>query len=53
MQRDMEKSSQIEGDHLQGYLLTLAEKSSIQVPLLQTVYTHLKVYEEMLKGYQK
>jgi 2-dehydropantoate 2-reductase len=53
MQRDMEKSFQIEGDHLQGYLLTLAEKSSIHVPLLQTVYTHLKVYEEMLKGYQK
>ncbi|MGW5887905.1 2-dehydropantoate 2-reductase [Priestia megaterium] len=53
MQRDMEKSSQIEGDHLQGYLLKLAEKSSIHVPLLQTVHTHLKVYEEMLKGYQK
>lgn len=53
MQRDMEKSSQIEGDHLQGYLLKLAEKSSIHVPLLQTVHTHLKVYEEMLKGYKK
>ncbi|HDR7794630.1 TPA: 2-dehydropantoate 2-reductase [Bacillus luti] len=47
MQRDMEKGSLIEGEHLQGYLLELAEKFSIEAPLLRTVYQNLKVYEEM------
>lgn len=48
MQRDMEKGSLIEGKHLQGYLLKLAEEMSIDVPLLSVVYQNLKVYEEMI-----
>ncbi|PEC82586.1 2-dehydropantoate 2-reductase [Bacillus cereus] len=47
MQRDMEKGSSIEGQHLQGYLLDVAEQFSIEVPLLGAVYQNLKVYEEM------
>ncbi|HDR4422705.1 TPA: 2-dehydropantoate 2-reductase [Bacillus cereus] len=48
MQRDMEKGSAIEGEHLQGYLLDIAKQSSIEAPLLGAVYQNLKVYEEML-----
>ncbi|RWS42866.1 2-dehydropantoate 2-reductase [Bacillus mycoides] len=48
MQRDMEKGSLVEGKHLQGYLLKLAEEMSIDVPLLSVVYQNLKVYEEMI-----
>ncbi|OFD50367.1 2-dehydropantoate 2-reductase [Bacillus mycoides] len=47
MQRDMEKGSFIEGKHLQGYLLNLAEQFLIEAPLLGAVYQNLKVYEEM------
>lgn len=47
MQRDMEKGSFIEGEHLQGYLLDVAEQFSIEAPLLGAVYQNLKVYEEM------
>ncbi|PFJ14648.1 2-dehydropantoate 2-reductase [Bacillus cereus] len=47
MQRDMEKGSFIEGKHLQGYLLDVAEGFSIEAPLLAVVYQNLKVYEEM------
>ncbi len=47
MQRDMEKGSFIEGKHLQGYLLDLAEQFSIEAPLLGAVYQNLKVYEEI------
>ncbi|MGQ0513724.1 ketopantoate reductase C-terminal domain-containing protein, partial [Bacillus sp. D-CC] len=46
MQRDMEKGSFIEGKHLQGYLLDVAEQFSIAAPLLGTIYQNLKVYEE-------
>jgi 2-dehydropantoate 2-reductase len=45
MLRDMEKGGAIEVDHLQGYLLQLAEKYEIESNLLQTVYHNLKVYE--------
>lgn len=48
MQRDMEKGSAIEGEHLQGYLLDVAEQFSIEVPLLGAVYQNLKVYEKMI-----
>jgi 2-dehydropantoate 2-reductase len=48
MQRDMEKGSLIEGEHLQGYLLDLAEQFSIDTPLLGAVYQNLKVYEKMI-----
>ncbi|MGG0300035.1 2-dehydropantoate 2-reductase [Bacillus albus] len=47
MQRDMEKGSAIEGEHLQGYLLDIAKQFSIEAPLLGAVYQNLKVYEEM------
>ncbi|WP_141432165.1 2-dehydropantoate 2-reductase [Bacillus sp. 03113] len=50
MQRDMEKGSFIEGDHLQGYLIDLAKEYQVEAPLLEIVYQNLKVYEEVLKG---
>ncbi|MGG5736150.1 MULTISPECIES: 2-dehydropantoate 2-reductase [Bacillus cereus group] len=48
MQRDMEKGSLIEGEHLQGYLLDLAEQFSIEAPLLGAVYQNLNVYEKVI-----
>ncbi|HWO98894.1 MAG TPA: 2-dehydropantoate 2-reductase [Bacillus sp. (in: firmicutes)] len=45
MQRDMEKGYQVEADHLQGYLLSLARKHGIHAPLLEVVYQNLKIYE--------
>ncbi|SFA45494.1 ketopantoate reductase [Parageobacillus thermantarcticus] len=45
MQRDMEKGQLIEADHLQGYLLSLAEQYDIATPLLKMVYHNLKIYE--------
>lgn len=48
MQRDMEKGSFIEGDHLQGYLLKLAKQFDIEAPYLKAIYQNLKVYEVML-----
>ncbi|WP_226665959.1 ketopantoate reductase family protein [Metabacillus litoralis] len=44
MQRDMEKNDYIEGDHLQGYLLTLAEDNNIHTPYLKMVYSNLSTY---------
>ncbi|MFN7249678.1 MAG: ketopantoate reductase family protein [Anaerobacillus sp.] len=48
MLRDIEKSYPIEADHIQGYLLQLAEKHSVHAPLLTLVYHNLKVYESNL-----
>lgn len=48
MQRDMEKGFPTETDHLHGALLTLARENAIaadQVPVLQTVYSRIKIYE--------
>lgn len=50
MQRDAEKSQPIEADHLQGYLLEKARESGVEVPVLETVYTKLKLYEKALKN---
>ena len=47
MQRDMEKGVQIEGNHIQGYLLKLAVKHEIEAPILSTIYQNLKVYESI------
>ncbi|MCM3569159.1 ketopantoate reductase family protein [Neobacillus mesonae] len=49
MQRDMEKLSQVEADHLHGYLLGIAQKEQIPVPALEAVYANLKIYEQTLK----
>ncbi|WP_223589564.1 ketopantoate reductase family protein [Neobacillus bataviensis] len=49
MQRDMEKSLPVEADHLHGYLLEIARKEKISVPVLESVYANLKVYEQQLK----
>lgn len=46
MQRDMEKGQGIEADHLQGYLIEQAKSSGVSAPVLETVYTKLKLYEE-------
>ncbi|MBU9711734.1 2-dehydropantoate 2-reductase [Evansella tamaricis] len=46
MLRDLEKGASIEADHLQGYLLLLAERYGVETPLLRLVYQHLKVYEK-------
>ncbi|MCT8138558.1 2-dehydropantoate 2-reductase [Anaerobacillus sp. CMMVII] len=45
MLRDIEKSAPIEVDHIQGYLLQLADQHNIQAPLLTLIYHNLKVYE--------
>lgn len=49
MQRDMEKLSRVEADHLHGYLLNIAHKEQIPVPALEAVYANLKIYEQLLK----
>lgn len=46
MQRDMEKQSFIEADHLQGFLLKLSEKHDLHAPILKIIYTNLKLYEK-------
>ncbi|QOS97871.1 2-dehydropantoate 2-reductase [Brevibacterium sp. JNUCC-42] len=46
MLRDMEKGLPIEGEHLQGYLLRLAEQHGIETPMLRIVYNNVKVYEQ-------
>ena len=43
MQRDLEKALPLEADHLQGYLLQHAQ--DISVPILETIYTKLRIYE--------
>ncbi|MBT2581410.1 ketopantoate reductase family protein [Planococcus sp. ISL-109] len=45
MQRDMEKDQGIEADHLQGHLIEKAHETNVFVPVLETVYTKLKLYE--------
>ncbi|MBS4213675.1 MULTISPECIES: ketopantoate reductase family protein [Neobacillus] len=49
MQRDMEKQLSVEADHLHGYVLTIARKEQIPVPVLEAVYANLKVYELQLQ----
>jgi 2-dehydropantoate 2-reductase len=49
LQRDMEKQLPTEVDHFFGYLLQHAMKQGVNVPLLQAIYTNLKVYESSLK----
>jgi len=46
MLRDIEKKQPIEADHIQGYLLLLAERADVETPLLRLIYQHLKVYEK-------
>jgi 2-dehydropantoate 2-reductase len=48
MQRDMEKLLPVEADHLHGYLLDIARRKNIAVPLLEAVYANLKIYERNL-----
>jgi 2-dehydropantoate 2-reductase len=48
MQRDMEKLLPVEADHLQGYLLGIAQKEGLNVPVLRAAYGNLKVYEGQL-----
>jgi len=45
MQRDIEKSYPLEADHLQGFLLAFAHEHKVEVPILETIYTKLKLYE--------
>lgn len=48
MQRDMEKLLPVEADHLHGYLLENARQNQISVPVLETIYGNLKVYERQI-----
>jgi 2-dehydropantoate 2-reductase len=48
MQRDMEKLAQVEVEHLHGYLLGIAQRETIDVPVLEAVYANLKIYQEQL-----
>ena len=50
MQRDAEKSQPIEADHLQGYLLEKANEQGIAVPVLEAIYTKLKLYERVVNN---
>ncbi|MED4452689.1 ketopantoate reductase family protein [Metabacillus fastidiosus] len=50
MLRDMEKGGAVEADHIQGYLLKLAEKHRIEATYLKIIYTNLKTYESSVKG---
>lgn len=50
MQRDIEKGYMTEADHLQGYLLRLAQKYDVKSDILHIVYQHLKIYEKVQKG---
>ncbi|MGG3626055.1 ketopantoate reductase family protein [Bacillus gobiensis] len=44
MLRDMEKGSVIEDDHLHGYLIKKGAEHGLKVPVLETIYTNLKLY---------
>ncbi|MCZ2259652.1 ketopantoate reductase family protein [Sporosarcina sp. G11-34] len=46
MQRDMEKLLPLEADHLQGFLLQHAKVHNIPVPVLETIYTKLVLYDK-------
>ena len=46
MQRDMEKGVLVEADHLHGFLLEIAEKERIALPIVEAVYGNLKIYEQ-------
>jgi len=46
MQRDMEKSLPLEAEHLQGLLLQHANAHDVATPILETIYTKLKIYEK-------
>ena len=46
MQRDVEKSLPIEAGHLQGFLLKKAKEHHIAVPILETIYTKLELYNK-------
>lgn len=48
MQRDMEKCLQVEADQLQGYLYHLGKEYHVPTPLLEVIYSNLKVYESQL-----
>lgn len=50
MQRDAEKGQPIEADHLQGYLLEKAKEQGVAVPVLETIYTKLKLYEHTVNN---
>ncbi|RNF39132.1 ketopantoate reductase family protein [Planococcus salinus] len=45
MQRDAEKSMPLESDHLQGFLLKNAKEHKLAVPVLETIWTKLALYE--------
>jgi 2-dehydropantoate 2-reductase len=46
MLRDMEKGLSVEAEHIQGYLLNLANKHQIPAPKLHSVVTNLQIYEK-------
>lgn len=50
MQRDAEKSMPLEADHLQGFLLKNANDHKLPVPVLETIWTRLALYERGIKG---
>lgn len=50
MQRDIEKLQPTEAEHLQGYLLARANEMDIAVPVLEIIYTKLKLYEQKINA---
>lgn len=49
MQRDMEKSQPIEAEHLQGYLWEKGKELVVEMPILETIYTKLLLYQKKLE----
>lgn len=48
MQRDIEKLQPTEAEHLQGYLLARSRELGMTVPVLEIIYTKLKLYEQKI-----
>ncbi|ANU09024.1 2-dehydropantoate 2-reductase [Planococcus antarcticus DSM 14505] len=48
MQRDIEKMQPTEAEHLQGYLLVRAKEMKVAAPVLEIIYTKLKLYEQKI-----
>lgn len=48
MQRDIEKLQPTEAEHLQGYLLARSRELGMTVPVLEVIYTKLKLYEQKI-----
>ena len=49
MLKDIMAKRLVESDHIQGYMIQLAEKYGLETPLLRLAFCHLKCYESEIK----